>query len=87
MSKRKIWIIGFVMALSCAVYSYAYANAVVIVLGDDFFVIPLGASATPPRSVSYEYDALGRLVEVTDDGTTQSYGLDAAGNRTVIQIF
>lgn len=86
--KKKIWIVGFIVALSFAAYGYAHANAVVIVLGDDFFVIPIGAKApSSSQSLSYEYDALGRLVEVTNAGTTQTYDLDAAGNRMVIRIF
>jgi YD repeat-containing protein len=88
MVKKRRWIIGLLMALSFSVYGYAYANAVVIVIGDDFFVIPIGARApSSAQSLSYEYDALGRLVEVSDAGTTQTYDLDAAGHRTVIRIF
>lgn len=35
-------------------------------------------------SVSYTYDSLGRLVQVTyDNGTIITYSYDAAGNRTV----
>jgi len=53
-----------------------------------FFIVAACAGmlvATPVVAVDthYEYDALGRLVEVTrPDGTVTTYTLDPAGNRT-----
>lgn len=84
---KKVGMLIAGLLLITALYSYAHANAVVIILGDDFFVIPIGITAQAPESISYEYDALGRLVEVDTSNSTQSYDYDAAGNRTVIRIF
>lgn len=43
----------------------------------------LATSDAPAQSVSYEYDALGRLVKVVYPGNAQAtYAYDAAGNRT-----
>ena len=45
----------------------------------------LPAMAAGPGSANYTYDNAGRLRGVTyEDGTTVTYGLDAAGNRTVV---
>ena len=41
------------------------------------------ADSVTAGSVSYEYDALGRLERIVyDDGTVIEYVYDAAGNRT-----
>lgn len=41
--------------------------------------------SAPADTVTYEYDALGRLKQVTHtDGSFVSYALDAAGNRTEV---
>ncbi len=49
------------------------------------FTLFLGAAAVPAlagNTVTYTYDALGRLTKITfDNGTTQTYTYDAAGNR------
>ena len=49
------------------------------------FCLALLATADPAEagSVSYEYDALGRLERIVyDDGTVIEFVYDAAGNRT-----
>src|SRR4051794_29628482 len=47
----------------------------------------LVASPANAGSISYTYDALGRLVTVTDPtGVVTAYTYDAAGNRTQVNI-
>jgi len=41
---------------------------------------------TRTRELDYEYDALGRLVEATENGVTTEYEYDANGNRTAVTI-
>jgi len=42
----------------------------------------LAVPALAGNTVTYTYDALGRLIKLTfDNGTTQTYTYDAAGNR------
>lgn len=44
-------------------------------------------SASAQTFVCYEYDALGRLVEVNYDAADQiSYSYDSAGNRTSVDV-
>jgi YD repeat-containing protein len=44
------------------------------------------ATLSSAATTTYEYDALGRLRQVThDNGNVTTYTLDAAGNRTLIQ--
>ena len=46
-------------------------------------VLLAAAGPTTAGSVSYEYDALGRLERIVyDDGTVIEFTYDAAGNRT-----
>jgi YD repeat-containing protein len=47
-----------------------------------FLVLALAAMATPADTVTYVYDALGRLQEVQyPNGNAVTYTLDPAGNR------
>jgi YD repeat-containing protein len=53
-----------------------------VVAGATVFFISSTSIEAATGSVSYSYDALGRLVQVTyDDGTTTTYTYDANGNR------
>src|SRR5262245_4331077 len=50
-------------------------------------VVTLGASARASETITYQYDALGRLVQVTRTGTVNNgasaaYTYDPANNRT-----
>lgn len=43
------------------------------------------AAADPPGTITYQYDALGRLVKVVrSDGTYVEYAYDAADNRVTV---
>lgn len=49
------------------------------------------SAARAQETVKYEYDALGRLVKVNNTegpnkGTTTTYTLDKAGNRTNVKV-
>lgn len=45
----------------------------------------IASFSAPAWSITYQYDALGRLVKVVyDDGSWVQYAYDAAGNRTVV---
>lgn len=50
-----------------------------------FSFLALISAAVWAGTLTYEYDALGRLEEVQHlDGSVVSYTLDAAGNRTEV---
>lgn len=58
-----------------------------------FFIaaITAGAAATASETISYSYDARGRLVQVRHSGTTNNnvaanYQYDRAGNRTNVNV-
>lgn len=47
----------------------------------------IGDGAWAASSVTYAYDALGRLIEVAySNGTVITYSYDAAGNRTTYVV-
>ena len=51
----------------------------------------VGGSASAAETISYRYDAQGRLVQVVRSGgpvsgSQTSYTQDAAGNRTQVQV-
>ena len=54
-------------------------------------ITPLATSAPASETVTYSYDALGRLVQASHTGTinsglTQTYTHDAADNRTNVTV-
>jgi len=62
----------------------SFGCALVLVLPSALTLLPIAASAA--ETMTYTYDALGRLVVVKSTGTvnnnkTQSYCFDKAGNR------
>ncbi len=86
--KKTGMLLASILLLITALYGYAHAKAIVIVRSNGYLIITIGVKASKPESINYEYDALGRLVEVeTSNNANQSYDYDDAGNRTVIRIF
>lgn len=58
-------------------------NRLVVLAALASLMLLVGAVPATAGSVSYEYDALGRLERIVyDDGTAIEFVYDAAGNRT-----
>lgn len=52
------------------------------------FAIIVAASQSLAQTVTYKYDALGRLIEVhRTDESINEYAYDAAGNRTTAKSY